>query len=379
MDLPIYQAILGNEKDGIFAISLVDFPATESNYEFFSKAEEIQRFAIQNEEKQMISGVLMLADTPIYRCDGDFKYYIKYSKETLAEMAEKLLFTCQHNNIDVMHDGKLIGGVNLVELYIKDSSKGIVPTFLSDVPDGSLIVTYHVPDKDLFNAIKESGLKGFSLAGRFSYKEPEVYKKEKNNFKMKFSKLIKEILVKFSALNTDKGIISYEGSEELVVGDNVYIEDENGNHTEIADGDYTTDNGIVISIENGKVINITEPATEEPEVTEEAEAEEETATTETTEEEETATTETTEEEEAEEVEEVAETAETETEVEEEVAEDNAELDALKAENEELKAKIAELEAKLEELVHKPVVESVEEQFAKIKEKEEKKTFNIYSR
>lgn len=66
-NIPIYQAIIEDELTGMFTISLVDKPAVESNFLCFKKDHKIVNFRVENEEKRLISGVIMRADFPIYR------------------------------------------------------------------------------------------------------------------------------------------------------------------------------------------------------------------------------------------------------------------------------------------------------------------------
>ena len=173
-NLPIFYAEINSDEEGIFAISLVDFPATQRNFICFNEDKAIQLFSIQNEEEHIISGVVMPANTPIYRRDEKgFEYYIVYKPETIKLMAEKMLKDNNQNQVDLMHNGKLVGSVNLVELYIKDASKGIVPSYMDEVPDGSLIATYKVRDEEIWKAIKSGELNGFSLAGLFSIEKED--------------------------------------------------------------------------------------------------------------------------------------------------------------------------------------------------------------
>ncbi len=46
-----------------------------------------QNFVIQDEDQQIISGPLMLADTPIYRNDHNGEYYVVFTKETIKKIA----------------------------------------------------------------------------------------------------------------------------------------------------------------------------------------------------------------------------------------------------------------------------------------------------
>lgn len=109
----------------------------------------------------------MIPDRPIYRRDGDREFYITFKADTIKQMAEKFLSDNNQNNIDIQHNGELIDGVNLVELFIKDTHKGINPTYLNNVPDGSLIGTYKVHNEAIWEAAKNGDIKGFSLTGMF--------------------------------------------------------------------------------------------------------------------------------------------------------------------------------------------------------------------
>ena len=259
-DLPLYTANISEDYDGIYAVSLVDFPATETEWVCFEKIQE-QKYSIQDEDQHLLTGPIMLCQTPIYRRTPDgYEFNIIYTKETIKVMAEKMLSDMSHNNIDIQHDGEILdkGKVSLVELYIVDKEKGIDPKFI-DVPDYSLMATYKVHDDSLWQECKNGKLHGFSLAGYFSI---EHIKKE--NFRKTHTMLeaiknkVKEFLLEFSNVSTDKGSIYWQG-EELKEG--LAVADENGEV--IADGDYTLDDGRVITVKDGVISSISAPKAEE--------------------------------------------------------------------------------------------------------------------
>ena len=103
--------------------------------------------------------------------------------------------------------------------------------------------------------------------------------------KMKrFKAALLKALAEFANVTTDKGILAWDGDEDLKVGDEVYIEDAEGNRTPAEDGDYKTDDSKTIVVVDGKVAEIRDPeidvdAPEAEETTEETteEASEETA------------------------------------------------------------------------------------------------------
>lgn len=360
MDLPIFLAQIENEEDGLFVMSLVSMPATEKDWLCYNSNKEIQKFAVQDEEEHILCGVVMLADTPIYRRDAEGReYYIKYSKETLKVMAEKMLFDNTANNIDMQHDGKLLpkGMVSLRELFIKDVEKGINPVGFEDVADGSLLCTYKVNDNDLWELCKNGEFNGFSLEGMFSITK-EVFQKVENNNKnfkthmSKFKELIADLIMKFGSIDTDKGTLIYEG-EELAVGASV-----NGvSGQTVEDGEYTYEDK-VITVKDGKVEAISD---KEEEVVEETTEE---TVVETMEE---ATEETPTEEET-----VEET------VEEATEETPNEVEQLKAEIEVLKSEIEAIKNQLAEIVAAPSVEPIAEQYEKVTEQPKGANLGVFA-
>ena len=80
-----------------------------------------------------------------------------------------------------------------------------------------------------------------------------------------------KILLQFTSIKTDKGILEYDG-EELAVDVEIYIVDENGERSKPEDGEYVTEDDKTIVVTDGKVTEIKE---KEEEVTEEETVEEE--------------------------------------------------------------------------------------------------------
>jgi len=86
-NIPIFNLEITNDLEDdveVDLISLVDRPAIERSFLAFNENKEIKmEFAIQDEDQQIISGPLMLADTPIYRNDHNGEYYVVFTKETI--------------------------------------------------------------------------------------------------------------------------------------------------------------------------------------------------------------------------------------------------------------------------------------------------------
>lgn len=341
MTLPIYEALISSFEDGIVDISLVDMPAVESNWVAFNKQEQPLNFKVEDEEQHLITGVIMRCSFPIYRRDemrGEF--YIVYSKETIELMAQKLMQDGNHNRITLMHiEGSEVEGVELREIFIKNTEKGINPAGFEDIEDFSLFATYKVENPEIWSSIKNGDFKGFSLSGYFDIKQ---IKKEEN---MSVKTDLMNALLKFGEVQTEKGILYWEGEGDLKAEDEVFVGEDK---TPAPDGDYKTVDGKVIKVVEGKVAEIVDPEAEvadgekTEEMTEEKEEMEEETTETTTTTEETTTEETTEEPK-----------------DDEVAKLKEEVEVLKAEVETLKKAIEEINAQLSLPAELPIAEAFE--------------------
>lgn len=183
MNLPLYKAQITDASTGMYTVSLVDYPAVESDFLYFNENKKQMTFSIENEEQRIITGVLMRCDFPIYRITDDgYEYYIMYDKPTIELMAEKWIADGFANYVNLMHNPlNYVDGVYLKELYIKDTERGINPKGFENISDGSLFATYKVLNDDVWTRIKSSEFKGFSLEGYFDVKEVQTPEEEAEN------------------------------------------------------------------------------------------------------------------------------------------------------------------------------------------------------
>lgn len=154
---------------GMDAISLVECPAVEVDFLKFSK-EEPKSLQFANEEKRIITGVALLADTPIYRVkpDGE-EYYVVFDRETIEQLVTKYSKYMFNNFVNIEHSNQhFVDGMYMIESYLKNSERGIVPIEFSEIPDGSWIVSYKVDNIDVWEKIKSGEVKGFSIQGVFN-------------------------------------------------------------------------------------------------------------------------------------------------------------------------------------------------------------------
>lgn len=200
MNLPIYKIEINDVNEGITAISLVDEPAVESNFLKFSKDKIKLNFKVENEEKRIVTGVVIRCDFPIYRVTNEGNgYFIIFNEETILKITEKMLKDNTFNNINLGHNANnFVDGINLRELFIKNKLRGINPIGFEDVEDGSLMASYHVTNDDVWKEIKDGIFNGFSLEGWFSIEKFAETPKGLDDIKdyNDFEQILKNILNK---------------------------------------------------------------------------------------------------------------------------------------------------------------------------------------
>ena len=84
---------------------------------------------------------------------------------------------------------------------------------------------------------------------------------------MKIAKTLKISLknllsIQMGSVKTDKAELVWDGEENLKIGDEVFVLNEEGDAEPAADGDYTTEDGKVIKVVEGKVAEIVDPEAE---------------------------------------------------------------------------------------------------------------------
>jgi hypothetical protein len=187
MELPLYMLEISddlNDDAEVQFVALVDRPAIQKNWNAFKNE---QKFQIISEDKRIISGCAMLADTPIFRSDATFgDYYVAFSKDTIVKIVQKYFKKGYQNNVNLMHDPNQIEtGVTMFESFISDKSRGIAPMKgFEDAPDGSWFVSMLVENDEVWQKVKEGMINGFSIEGIFNY-TPKLSKDEVKMQKIK--------------------------------------------------------------------------------------------------------------------------------------------------------------------------------------------------
>lgn len=173
---PLLRLTIDGEEDGIKIISLVEFPAVERNFIQLSKEAKLSL----NEEKKELLGVALIPDFPIYRRDKQGEYYIVFSAESIRKIAIDFYKKLNVNMADVEHSHNMENGITYFQSLIVDKENGICPAAFKDLPDGTWIIGCKIDNINVWDAVKNGTVKGFSIDGHF-HSEQEDEKKTLDN------------------------------------------------------------------------------------------------------------------------------------------------------------------------------------------------------
>lgn len=176
-NLPIYELTVDEVDEGVNFVALVDVPAIEKPFMAFAKAPSVEfkkaaqakyKFS-ETGERRVLTGPLMIPDTPIFRSDSKGEYYVIFSKETIRKIVQKYFKQGNQHNVNANHSYEL-DGVFMFESYLTDASRGILPPMgYEGTPDGSWFGSFKVENDEIW--ANREAFKGFSVEGLFGMKE----------------------------------------------------------------------------------------------------------------------------------------------------------------------------------------------------------------
>jgi len=275
-----YEGKYNKKSKGVFAISLVNAPATEETFIAMSKQEKIVKFAKVDEEQRILMGLVLQPDQLIYRVDEDGnEFEMFFSAETIKDFSQNFFQSGFQLNSKLEHD-EPIEGVTFVESWLVENPKvDKSAAFGLEYPKGSWLVSMKVDNDDIWNNyIKTGELKGFSIDGMVELEEVtlksniEMSKNNKNILallKQIVSGAEQEVEVTLGSVKSGELDIQFDG-ETLEVGTAVFLIADESEKVSLADGTYKIDEGGEIVVKDGIVESMSEAEAEE-EVAPEAE------------------------------------------------------------------------------------------------------------
>ena len=169
----VYELVLRDDEDEVFALSLVAEPAIQQDFVYFNTEgkKEVMQFATADEDKRTIVGPILIPELKILRMKDDgTPYYVTFSRETVKRLAQKYIQDNNANNITLEHSKK-VSNVSLVESWISESREyDKSKAYGLSVKPGTWMGVFKVDNEDIWkNYVKTGKVKGISLEGLFTH------------------------------------------------------------------------------------------------------------------------------------------------------------------------------------------------------------------
>ena len=174
-NLPIYEISidLNNPETTVSMNSMVLDPAHELSFQLFNNQKRFHFNKVEN----VITGVAISADTPIYRYDDRSReeYYVVFTKQAIKDIIFDYARRGNFNNMNLDHSSKkVLDDAYMIHSYQIDEEKGFTaPERFKDANDGSWIVSYKVSD-EIFAKAEAGEWTGFSVEGVFQLEETDM-------------------------------------------------------------------------------------------------------------------------------------------------------------------------------------------------------------
>lgn len=261
------------------AMSVVNRPAVESDFQFFSE-QKLEKFVGVEGERRMIYGCALRPDFPIYRNDGKEEYYLEFTKEAVDKISKNYFKMGFQSSWTEGHKEE-VEGLTITESWIKESmtmDKSIALGLDANLPLGSWFIGCYCENDEIWNAVKDGTYHGFSIEAivgleEFSKQEQNTnnmnietndmfWDKLKNILKDTFSKKVEEPTVEELAANS--GFTNVDDYQKEVEAVKAELEEQNAEEPAVE----PTVEPTVEEPKPAEEPKVEEPAVEEPKVEE---------------------------------------------------------------------------------------------------------------
>ena len=145
--------------------------------------EKMSKLMFASEDQQIVVGPVAIPDMEIPRIHPKTKekYWVRFSKEVVARMAEKFMKELRNRETNIQHNAENRAGSYVFESWLVENEEDKANTVYDlGVPIGSWMVSMRVEDPATWKMIKNGELRGFSLEGSFLDKEDwDQYQKDR--------------------------------------------------------------------------------------------------------------------------------------------------------------------------------------------------------
>jgi len=189
--IKIIELFVDENQDAILqSISVVDKPAIEREFMYFSENGRQMLYFQEDEDQRIVISPAMIPDKMIPRKDdktGEI-YYVYFSAETIAKASEYLMKYNKQSYSNINHQRVYSEDMYVMESWIKESEMDKSTNYgFGDLPVGTWFVKFRILNDAAWAKIKSGELRGLSVEGDFLLGTEKYMRKEFSKYKTKYS------------------------------------------------------------------------------------------------------------------------------------------------------------------------------------------------
>jgi hypothetical protein len=169
----LFELILQDEEDGVFANSLVSAGAIERDFVAFHKEHQ---FAAVNDEKMIVAGPMLIPNKKILRLKEDgSSYYVYFSPQTIEKLSRKFMKQKLTDQITLEHGNKTSGIYMIESWLVEHPTKDKSNLYGFTLPKGTWFALYSVADNPkVWERVKSGEFNGFSIEALLTHQKSDL-------------------------------------------------------------------------------------------------------------------------------------------------------------------------------------------------------------
>lgn len=260
-EIPVFELILADDEDGVYAMSLVNEPAYKTAYIALSRQTEVIKLS-KDETKYTLTGPAIIANQLVYRKSPTIgEYYFYATPEVIRATAERFFKKGYQNNSKNEHEINLDSNTIYESWIIEDPNTDKSTTLGYNLPKGTWMISMKVNDKDYWeNEIMTGKRTGFSIDSFFNLKNTGKQEPIGLSHDVLSQDVVKEELLNSNneTKNTETKMTFFEGIVNKLHGktqitlNEVTPEETKSAPVELATTEYILEDGQKISVDLGE-------------------------------------------------------------------------------------------------------------------------------
>jgi len=263
-DRKVIQLLIDEEQQNfaVEALSLVKFPAIESDFIFLAKENRYLSLATIDEEQRTLIGPALIPDKNIPRFDEETQeeYDVYFSVDTVKRASELFLEQKRTSEHTFEHSSK-IDDVHVVESWlVQDPDQDKSKSYGMSVPKGTWMVRVKVDNDEVWESVKNGEVRGFSIEGYFVDQVEQMSSKvKKTSMAQRLYEAVMGVVKGrnfYAEVSLTTGATMVTEADAMELGVQVQALDDEGKPVDMKDGQYETEAGISLRVASGQLVEL---------------------------------------------------------------------------------------------------------------------------